>query len=61
MVQNLFIYLNIINEISEHSVKNIFTLKNIIQIILFISKIYIVNLSMDTKALNFFNNLIYET
>ena len=33
----LFIYLNIINEISEHSVKNIFTLKNIIQIIIFLS------------------------
>ncbi len=36
----LFIYLNIINEISEHSVKNIFTLKNSIQIILFIILIF---------------------
>ena len=33
----LFIYLNIIKEISEHGFKNIFTLKNIIQIIIFLS------------------------
>ena len=36
----LFIYLNIINEISEHGFKDIFTLKNIIQIIIFIILIF---------------------